>query len=215
MPFTVEATAIPEVLIVRPRLFGDDRGWFTEVLQVDAFAELGGGLPTTFVQVNQSRSSHGVVRGLHFQWDPPQAKLMRVVRGRAFMVAVDIRPGSPTLGQVVTIEGSQDEPVLFWAPASFARGFCALADVTEIEYFCSATYNSRASPASAGTTRPWGSRGRWTSRGCRPRMRPRGRWRTGWRGRRRRRSGSPAECVRGQGLDSCATLARHSGRGAR
>ena len=140
MPFTVEATAIPEVLVVRPRLFSDDRGWFTEVLQVGAFAELGG-LPTSFVQVNQSRSARGVIRGLHFQWDPPQAKLMRVVRGRAFMVAVDIRPGSPTLGQVVTVEGSEDEPVLFWAPASFARGFCALADVTEIEYFCSAGYN--------------------------------------------------------------------------
>ena len=138
VPFTVEATAIPEVLVVRPRLFGDERGWFTEVLQADAFAELGLGLPTSFVQVNQSRSARGVVRGLHFQWDPPQAKLMRVVRGRAFMVAVDIRPGSPTLGQVVTVEGSEDEPVLFWAPASFARGFCALADVTEIEYFCTA-----------------------------------------------------------------------------
>jgi dTDP-4-dehydrorhamnose 3,5-epimerase len=143
MPFTVEATAIPEVLIVRPRLFGDERGWFTEVLQADAFAELGRGLPTRFVQVNQSRSARGVIRGLHFQWDPPQAKLMRVVRGRALMVAVDIRPGSPTLGQVVTLEGSEDEPVLFWAPASFARGFCALADVTEIEYFCTAPYNPR------------------------------------------------------------------------
>jgi dTDP-4-dehydrorhamnose 3,5-epimerase len=141
VPFTVERTAIPEVLVVRPRLFGDDRGWFTEVLQVDAFAELGLGLPTSFVQVNQSRSSRGVIRGLHFQWDPAQAKLMRVVRGRAFMVAVDIRPGSPTLGQVVTVEGSEDEPVLFWAPASFARGFCALTDVTEIEYFCTAGYN--------------------------------------------------------------------------
>jgi dTDP-4-dehydrorhamnose 3,5-epimerase len=141
MPFTVEATAIPEVLIVRPRLFGDERGWFTEVLQTDAFGTLGLGLPERFVQVNQSRSARGVVRGLHFQWDPPQGKLMRVVRGRAFMVAVDIRPGSPTLGRVVTLEGSEEEPVLFWAPASFARGFCALADVTEIEYFCTATYN--------------------------------------------------------------------------
>jgi len=139
MPFTVEPTSIPEVRIVRPRRFGDDRGWFAEVLQVDAFASLD--LPTTFRQVNQSRSSRGVVRGLHFQWDPPQGKLMRVVRGRAFMVAVDIRPGSPTLGHVVTVEGSDDEPLLFWAPATFARGFCALADVTEVEYFCTAAYD--------------------------------------------------------------------------
>jgi dTDP-4-dehydrorhamnose 3,5-epimerase len=144
VPFTVEETSLPEVLVVRPRRFGDDRGWFAEILQTGTFEELGGGLPTAFRQVNQSRSSRGVIRGLHFQWDPPQAKLMRVVRGRAFMVAVDIRPGSPTLGRVVTVEASDEEPVLFWAPASFARGFCALADVTEIEYFCTSPYNPAA-----------------------------------------------------------------------
>lgn len=140
MPFTVEPTAIPEVLIAHPRAFPDERGWFAEIVQVDSFAPLG--LPTRFVQVNQSRSSRGVVRGLHFQWDPPQGKLMRVVTGRAFMVAVDIRPGSPTLGQHVAVEASADEPLLFWAPASFARGFCALSDVTEVEYFCTGTYNA-------------------------------------------------------------------------
>ena len=142
MPFTVERTSIPEVLVVRPRVFPDDRGWFTEVLQVDAFEALGAGLPTRFVQVNQSRSARGVIRGLHFQWDPPQGKLMRVVAGRAFMVAVDIRPGSPTLGRYVSLEASADEPALFWAPASFARGFCALSDVAEIEYFCTGSYNA-------------------------------------------------------------------------
>jgi dTDP-4-dehydrorhamnose 3,5-epimerase len=141
VPFTIEDTAIPEVRIVRPKTFGDDRGWFGEIVQVDAFEPLG--LPTRFVQVNQSRSARGVVRGLHFQWDPPQGKLMRVVRGRAFMIAADIRPGSPTLGKVVTFEGSDEEPVLFWAPASFARGFAALADPTEVEYFCTATYDAR------------------------------------------------------------------------
>jgi dTDP-4-dehydrorhamnose 3,5-epimerase len=139
VPFDVDATPIPGVRLVRPRRFGDERGWFAEVFQAGAFAELG--LPAVFAQVNQSRSQRGVVRGLHFQWDPPQGKLMRVVRGRAFMVAVDIRPGSPTLGRVVTVEGSADEPVLFWAPASFARGFCALEDGTEIEYFCTSPYN--------------------------------------------------------------------------
>jgi dTDP-4-dehydrorhamnose 3,5-epimerase len=144
VPFTVEPTAIPEVLVVRPRLFPDERGWFTEVARADAFAELGGGLPTSFVQVNQSRSSRGVVRGLHFQWDPPQGKLMRVVTGTAFMVAVDIRPGSPTLGRHVAVEGSAGDPLLFWAPATFARGFCALSDVVEVEYFCTAAYNPSA-----------------------------------------------------------------------
>ena len=144
MPFTVEPTTIPEVLIVRPRLFPDERGWFAEIAQVAAFEALGDGLPTRFVQVNQSRSTRGVVRGLHFQWDPPQGKLMRVVTGRALMVAVDIRPGSPTLGRHVAVEGTADEPLLFWAPATFARGFCALSDLAEIEYFCTAPYNSAA-----------------------------------------------------------------------
>ena len=139
MPFTVDATAIPEVRLVRPRLFPDERGWFGEILRSDQFAELG--LPSSFVQVNQSRSVRGVIRGLHFQWDPPQGKLMRVVSGHAFLVAADIRPGSPTLGQVVTVEASADDPVLVWAPASFARGFAVLSEVAEIEYFCTAPYN--------------------------------------------------------------------------
>jgi dTDP-4-dehydrorhamnose 3,5-epimerase len=139
VPVSIEATSSPEVRIVRPRRFGDERGWFGEMISSPAFEELG--LPTRFAQVNQSRSARGVVRGLHFQWDPPQGKLMRVVRGRAYMVAVDIRPGSPTLGRVVTLEAFEEEPVLFWAPASFARGFCALADVTEVEYFCTDVYN--------------------------------------------------------------------------
>lgn len=139
MPFEVEDTSIPEVKLVRPKRFGDDRGWFAEIWQHDPFEALG--LPTGFRQVNQSRSARGVVRGLHFQWDPPQGKLMRVIRGRAMMVAADIRPGSPTLGQVVTVAGSDEEPLLFWAPASFARGFCALSDITEIEYFCTNQYN--------------------------------------------------------------------------
>ena len=139
MPFTLEPTSIPEVVVVRPRRFGDDRGWFAEIVQAGAFAELG--LPDRFEQVNQSRSARGVVRGLHFQWDPPQGKLMRVVAGRAFLVAVDIRPGSPTLGRAVTLEASADDPLLVWAPPSFARGFAALSEVTEIEYFCTAAYN--------------------------------------------------------------------------
>jgi dTDP-4-dehydrorhamnose 3,5-epimerase len=139
VPFSVEPTAIPEVRLVRPRVFPDERGWFLEVLRTDGFAELG--LPARFVQVNQSRSVRGVIRGLHFQWDPPQGKLMRVVAGRAFLVAVDIRPGSPTLGQAVTVEASADDPLLVWAPPSFARGFAALSDIAEIEYFCTATYD--------------------------------------------------------------------------
>jgi dTDP-4-dehydrorhamnose 3,5-epimerase len=144
VPFSVEPTPIPEVVLVRPRLFRDERGWFTEILQTAEFAALGFGLPTRFEQVNQSRSGRGVVRGLHFQWDPPQGKLMRVVAGQAFLVAVDIRPGSPTLGRHVSLVASAAEPVLFWAPASFARGFAALSETAEIEYFCTAPYNAAA-----------------------------------------------------------------------
>jgi dTDP-4-dehydrorhamnose 3,5-epimerase len=124
VPFDVDATIIPEVRVVRPRRFADERGWFAEVFQAGAFAELG--LPASFAQVNHSRSRRGVLRG------------------RAFMVAADIRPGSPTLGRAVTVEASADEPLLFWAPASFARGFCALEDGTEIEYFCTAGYSPAA-----------------------------------------------------------------------
>ena len=139
MPFTVEDTAIPEVKLVRPRVFPDDRGFFMEVYRQDLFAELG--LPARFLQLNHSRSSRGVLRGLHFQWDPPMGKLMRVPQGRAFLVAVDIRVGSPTLGKWVGVEMSSDEPRQLWAPASFARGFCVLSDHAEIEYLTTGTYN--------------------------------------------------------------------------
>ena len=139
MPFTIESTALDEVKIVVPRVMPDDRGFFMEVYRQDLFAALG--LPDRFLQLNHSRSSRGVVRGLHFQWDPPMGKLMRVIVGRAFLVAVDIRVGSPTLGRWVGLEADADEPRELWAPASFARGFCVLSDVAEIEYLPTGTYN--------------------------------------------------------------------------
>jgi len=139
MPFTIEPTALDEVKIVVPKRMPDDRGFFMEVYRQDLFAGLG--LPDRFVQLNQSRSSRNVVRGLHFQWDPPMGKLMRVIVGRAFLVAVDIRVGSPTLGRWVGLEAAADEPRHLWAPASFARGFCVLSDVAEIEYLTTGTYN--------------------------------------------------------------------------
>jgi dTDP-4-dehydrorhamnose 3,5-epimerase len=139
MPFTIEPTALDEVKIVVPKRMPDDRGFFIEVYRQDLFRELG--LPDRFVQLNHSRSSRGVVRGLHFQWDPPMGKLMRVIVGRAFLVAVDIRVGSPTLGRWVGVDLSAEEPRQLWAPASFARGFCVLSDVAEIEYLTTGTYN--------------------------------------------------------------------------
>jgi len=99
------------------------------------------------VQDNHSRSSKGVVRGLHFQWDPPMGKLMRVSMGAAYLVAVDIRKGSPTLGKWVGVQASAENRRQVWAPAGFARGFCALSEVTEIQYKCTGIYNGKAESA--------------------------------------------------------------------
>src|SRR5215467_8767915 len=101
------------------------------------------GLPHEFVQDNHSRSAKGVLRGLHFQWEPPMGKLMRVTVGSAFLVAVDIRKGSPTLGQWFGLEVSAENRKQVWAPAGFARGFCALSEFVEVQYKCTAIYNSK------------------------------------------------------------------------
>lgn len=131
-----------DVVVVVPGMFQDDRGFFTEVFRADQFHALG--LPTSFVQDNHSGSTKGVVRGLHFQWEPPMGKLMRVTRGTAFLVAVDIRKGSPTLGKWVGIEASAENRRSVWAPAGFARGFCAVSDFAEIQYKCTGIYNGKA-----------------------------------------------------------------------
>jgi dTDP-4-dehydrorhamnose 3,5-epimerase len=134
-----------EVVVVVPEVFQDSRGFFMETFRADQFRALS--LPTEFQQDNHSRSGKGVVRGLHFQWDPPMGKLMRVTAGAAFLVAVDIRKGSPTLGKWVGIEASADNRRQVWAPAGFARGFCALSDGTEIQYKCTGIYNNKAESA--------------------------------------------------------------------
>ena len=145
MKVTVHRTSIPEVLVVETEAFEDERGFFMEVFRADLFAEHEAlGLPSHFVQLNHSRSIRGVVRGLHFQWHPPMAKLMRVARGEAFLVAVDIRPGSPTLGRHVSITASDQDRRMLWAPASFARGVCALSELADIEYLTTGTYNAGA-----------------------------------------------------------------------
>ena len=145
MKMHVRRTAIPEVLVVEHETFQDERGFFMEVFRADHFAEHADlGLPSSFVQLNHSRSARGVVRGLHFQWDPPMGKLMRVARGEAFIVAVDIRPGSPTLGRYESIVASDENHLQLWAPASFARGFCALSDIVDIEYLTTGTYGPHA-----------------------------------------------------------------------
>lgn len=141
MEIQVEKTPIRDLVIVVNEVFEDQRGSFTEVFRKDKF--MAAGLPGEFVQLNHSGSVKGVVRGLHFQWDPPMGKLMRVSRGRAFLVAVDIRKGSPHLGQWFGMEVSAEDRKQIWAPAGFARGFCVLSDTAEVEYLCTGTYNSR------------------------------------------------------------------------
>lgn len=145
MPFEIESSPLKDVVVIAGSVYADDRGYFMETYRQDQFEALG--LPGTFVQDNHSRSKKGVVRGLHFQWSPPMGKLMRVTRGAAFLVAVDLRLGSPTLGKWVGVEATAENRRQVWAPATFARGFCALADDTEVQYKCTGTYNSKAESA--------------------------------------------------------------------
>ncbi len=145
MKLIIRRTAIPEVLVVEHETFQDERGFFMEVFRADLFAEYADlGLPSTFVQLNHSRSAKGVTRGLHFQWDPPMGKLMRVARGEAFIVAVDIRPGSPTLGRYVSLVATDENHLALWAPACFARGFATLSDIADVEYLTTGSYGPDA-----------------------------------------------------------------------
>jgi len=141
MEFKIESRLSEDVVVVVPEVFQDSRGFFMETFREDQFKALG--LPYQFVQDNHSRSVKGVTRGLHFQWDPPMSKLMRVSLGSAFLVAVDIRKGSPTLGKWFGIEVSADNRRQVWAPAGFARGFCVLSDLAEIQYKCTGLYNPK------------------------------------------------------------------------
>jgi dTDP-4-dehydrorhamnose 3,5-epimerase len=142
MDITIESRYLNDVVVLVPDIFKDERGFFSETFRADQFRLLG--LPTDFVQDNHSRSAKGVVRGLHFQWEPAMGKLMRVTVGSAFLVAVDIRKGSSTVGKWVGVECSAENRRMVWAPSGFARGFCSLSDGTEIQYKCTGIYNSRA-----------------------------------------------------------------------
>ena len=145
MPLKIESRHLGEIAVLAPQVFEDERGYFMETFRADSFKDLG--LPPTFVQENHSYSRKGVLRGLHFQWDPPMGKLMRVTRGVAFLVAVDVRAGSPTVGNWFGLETSAENRKLVWAPASFARGFCALTEDVEVQYLCTGVYNSKAESA--------------------------------------------------------------------
>jgi dTDP-4-dehydrorhamnose 3,5-epimerase len=141
LEITIETTPIDDVKIVKPQIFRDERGFFSEIYRQDQFKNLG--LPDVFVQLNHSGSVKGVTRGIHFQWEPPMGKLMRVSVGKAFLVAVDIRKGSPTLGKWFGTEVSAENGIQIWAPAGFARGFCVLSDYAEIQYLCTGVYSNK------------------------------------------------------------------------
>jgi dTDP-4-dehydrorhamnose 3,5-epimerase len=140
--FKIESRHLGEVVVIVADVFQDERGFFAETFREDQFHKLG--LPTHFVQDNHSGSVKNVLRGLHFQWEPPMGKLMRVTRGAAFLVAVDLRKGSPTLGQWYGTEVSAQNRKQIWAPAGFARGFCVVSDFAEIQYKVSGLYNNKA-----------------------------------------------------------------------
>ncbi|HVT01899.1 MAG TPA: dTDP-4-dehydrorhamnose 3,5-epimerase [Thermoanaerobaculia bacterium] len=132
-------TPLPGVLIVEPRVFSDPRGFFMETYNAARFAEKGLGL--AFVQDNHSRSSYGVLRGLHYQEPNAQGKLVRVSHGSIFDVALDIRKGSPTFGQWFGVELSEDNKLQLWVPPGFAHGFCVTSERADLIYKCTALYD--------------------------------------------------------------------------
>jgi dTDP-4-dehydrorhamnose 3,5-epimerase len=129
----VTRTAIPDVLLLEPKVFGDSRGFFFESFNQQVFNEITG-LDVQFVQDNHSRSAKGVLRGLHYQLQQPQGKLVRVVRGAVFDVAVDVRRSSPTFGRWVGEALSEENQKQFWVPPGFAHGFLVLSDSADFLY---------------------------------------------------------------------------------
>lgn len=132
-------TEIPGVLIIEPKVFGDQRGYFLETFQAERYKDAG--IDCNFVQDNLSFSSRGVLRGLHFQIKNPQAKLVQVLKGCVFDVAVDIRPGSPTFGKWTGVELSEENHRQFFIPEGFAHAFCVLSETALFSYKCSDYYN--------------------------------------------------------------------------
>lgn len=134
----VEDTSLPGVMVVEPRVFGDERGWFLETWRAERYAEFGIG--PDFVQSNCSHSGRGVLRGLHYQWPEPQGKLVWVSSGSVFDVAVDIRPGSATFGQWTAVELDADSHRQLWIPEGCAHGFQVTSEEATFNYLCTRPY---------------------------------------------------------------------------
>jgi dTDP-4-dehydrorhamnose 3,5-epimerase len=135
-------TALPGALILEPQVFGDARGYFYESYNESKFHEAG--IDHRFVQSNVSRSARGVLRGLHYQWPNPQGKLVSVLEGEVYDVAVDIRRGSPTFGRSTGVMLTADNHRHFWVPEGFAHGFCVLSEFATFTYQCTALYDPKA-----------------------------------------------------------------------
>nr|WP_199044928.1 dTDP-4-dehydrorhamnose 3,5-epimerase [Dyella sp. ASV24] len=135
-------TTLPGALVIEPQVFGDARGYFYESYNKAKYAEAG--VTAAFVQSNVSRSAKGVLRGLHYQWPNPQGKLVSVLEGEVFDVAVDIRRGSPTFGRWAGVMLSADNKRHFWIPEGFAHGFCVVSEFATFAYQCTALYDREA-----------------------------------------------------------------------
>ena len=138
----VVETRLPGCVIIEPAVFGDERGFFFETWNAGRFGEHG--LPTQFVQSNVSSSSRGVLRGLHYQWPNPQGKLVSVLEGEVYDVAVDIRRGSPTFGHWEAVILSAENKRQLWIPEGFAHGFAVLSERAVFSYLCTAVYDKVA-----------------------------------------------------------------------
>jgi len=134
----IEATDLPGVQLITPDVFADERGWFLETWRAERYREHGIG--PEFVQANASRSTRGVLRGLHFQWPEPQGKLVWVSQGRVFDVAVDIRPASPTFRRWAGVELDDDRHQQLWIPEGYAHGFQVLSETATFHYLCTRPY---------------------------------------------------------------------------
>lgn len=137
-------TSIPDVKIIEPAVFGDERGFFMETWSQKKFEELVTGKPTSFVQDNHSKSKQGILRGLHYQTENTQGKLVRVTSGEVFDVAVDIRKGSATYGKWVGVYLSAENKRQLWVPEGFAHGFYVTSEEAEFVYKCTDYYNPKA-----------------------------------------------------------------------
>jgi dTDP-4-dehydrorhamnose 3,5-epimerase len=135
-------TALPSALILEPQVFGDARGFFYESYNEAKYRAAG--VDHRFVQSNVSRSARGVLRGLHYQWPNPQGKLVSVLEGEVYDVAVDIRLGSPTFGRSIGVMLTADNHRHFWVPEGFAHGFCVLSEFATFTYQCTALYDAKA-----------------------------------------------------------------------